>query len=122
MPAWVNFLFVFSFVAMLIAGAATSRRYVIDIPFSHDAHDKWRRGKRVAWAIGLAGGATTVVAAAGAGSSMVILLGIALVIVGVVVGVVNSSERNVGVGLARGNDLVLTRVHPAFVESLRAAR
>lgn len=57
MPAWVSLLFVFSFFAMLIAGAATSRRYVIDIPFSHEAHDKWRRGKRAAWAIGLAGGA-----------------------------------------------------------------
>ena len=108
--------------AMLIAGAATSRRYVIDIPFSHEAHDKWRRGKRAAWAIALAGGATTVAGAVAGGSAMVILVGVALAVVGGVVGAVNSSEQNVGVGLTRGNDLVLTRVHPAFVESLRAAR
>lgn len=120
MPTWVNFLFVFSFVGMLLAGAATSRRYVVDLPFSREAHDKWRRTKRAAWAIGLVGGATIVLATSRGGSSLVLLVGVALAVVGVVVGVVNSSEGNVGVGLTRDNDLILTRVHPAFVASLRA--
>lgn len=122
MPTWVNFLFVFSFVGMLLAGAATSRGYVVDLPFSHKAHDKWRRGKRVAWAIGLVGGATVVLAAWRGESSMMTLVGVALTIVGVVVGAVNSSEGNVGVGLTRDNEFVLTRVHPAFVASLRAGK
>lgn len=120
MPTWVNFLFVFSFVGMLLAGAATSRRYVIDIPFSHEAHDKWRRGKTVAWAFGLAGAATIVLVASRGGSSMITLVGLAVVAVGLIVGLVNSAEGNVGVGLTRDNDLVLTRVHPAFAASLRA--
>lgn len=119
MPTWVNFLFVFSFVGMLLAGAATSRRYVIDLPFSHEAHDKWRRGKTAAWAIGLAGAIAIVLAASRGGSSMITMAGVAVVAVGLVVGMVNSAEGNVGVGLTRDGDLVLTRVHPAFAASLR---
>ena len=119
MPTWVNFLFVFSFVGMLLAGAATSRRYVVDIPFSHEAHDKWRGGRRAAWALVLLGGAAIVLAASREGSSMVTLIGVALAAIGVVVGVVNGAEGNVGVGLTRDNELVLTRVHPAFVASLQ---
>lgn len=119
MPTWVSFLFLFSFVGMLLAGAATSRRYVVDLPFSHEAHDKWRRGKTAAWAIGFSGATTIVLAASRGGSSMVTLAGVAVVAVGVIVGMVNGAEGNVGVGLTRDGDLVLTRVHPAFAASLR---
>lgn len=119
MPTWVNFLFIFSFVGMLLAGAATSRRYVVDLPFDHAAHDRWSRGRRLAWAIGLAGAAAIVVAASRGDSSILTLAGVALAVVGLVVGVVNSTEGNVGVGLTRDNELVLTRVHREFVASFR---
>lgn len=119
MPTWVNFLFIFSFVGMLLAGAATSRRYVIDVPFAHEAHDKWRRGRRLAWAIGLVGAAAIVLAASRDDAAFVTLAGVALAVVGLVVGVVNSTEGNVGVGLTRDNELVLTRVHREFVASFR---
>lgn len=120
MPTWVNLLFVFSFVGMLLAGTATSRRYVIDMPFSHEAHAKWRRGKKLAWAIGLVGGATIVLSASREGSSVFTLVGVTAVAVGVIVGLVNGAESNVGVGVTRDNDLVLTRVDPAFAATLRA--
>ena len=120
MPSWVNVLPVFSFFAMLLAGAKTSRPYVIDLPLSREAHDKWRRGHLTAWVIGLIGGATFLFAAL-QGTEYPPVVGRTGVLVafgGVIFGMINGYMNSVGVTLTRDHALLLKRVHPAFAASL----
>ncbi len=122
-PAWVTVLLLFSIIGYLIAGSMTSHRYRVTLPFTHAVHDRWRRHRRLAWGVGLAGvGALVSAFTIGANYVGVLVgVGIAWVSAGAVLATANASMNNVGIRMTRGGDLILTRAHPAFVEAARTA-
>lgn len=123
LPAWVNVLMLFSFLSFLIAGSNSSRHYRVTLPFSRAAHGRWRMNKWLAWFAGSAG-AGALVGALTIGVDYAGLLagtGAALLLGAVALGAVNAALNTIGIRLTRDGDLVLTGVHPAFVEALRSA-
>jgi hypothetical protein len=121
-PAWVTVLLVFSVIGFLFADAVTSRRYRVDLPFSHAAHGRWRDRRRLAWAVGLVGAGSLVLAASGtAGGGVPAVAGAAAIAGALVLGVVNAVRNSMGVRLTRGDQLLLTRAHPAFARAAEVA-
>lgn len=123
MPAWVNVLMVFSFISFLIAGSNTSRRYRVTLPFSRAAYGRWRMNRRCAWFAAVAGVGALVAALTIGQAYAGLLIGaaVALLLGAASLGAVNAALNTVGIRLTRDGDLVLTGVHPAFVEALRSA-
>lgn len=122
-PTWVTVLLVFTVIGFLFAQAMTSRRYRVDLPFSHAVHDRWRTTRRLAWIAAVAGAGALIIAGTSGTThgSLWVGAGVALVAVALVVGTVNTVRNNVGVRVTRDDELVLTRAHPAFVEAARGA-
>ncbi len=122
-PAWVTVLLLFTVIGFLFAGAMTSRRYRVTLPFTHAIHDRWRRRRRLGWSLGLAGlGAVFVAATVGDGhAGLWVGAGLALTAGGVGMGSTNALMNNVGIHMTRDSELVLTRAHPAFVRAARGA-
>lgn len=122
-PGWVSPLFIVSLIAFILGRVFTAKAFRVTVPFSHDAHDRWRNNRR--WA----GGATVVgallitggVASASGGGAPWFWAGTAILVVALVSGAVNGLKNNVGVWQRRGGNLVLTRVHPDFARAARAA-
>lgn len=113
-PAWVTILLLFTIIGYLLAGA---------MPFTHALHDQWRKNRRLAWAVGLAG-IGALIAAATIGnrySGLWVGTGVAFMAGGLVIGTANAIRNNVGIHMTRDDELVLTRAHPAFVQAVRAA-
>lgn len=122
-PPWVMFVLLFSIIGFLIAGTMASRRYRVTVPFMPDLHARWRANRNLAWVAGIAG-SVAIVAASTIGSQYAgVLVGVAVALIGgsAVLGTSNSTINNVGVRMSRDHDLVLTRVHPAFVAAVRTA-
>ena len=121
-PAWVSVLLLFTIIGYLFAGAMTSRRYRVTLPFAHAVHDRWRN-RRLGWAVGLAGaGALLVAATIGDGYvGLCVGVGLALMAGGLAIGTTNALTNNVGIHMTRDNELVLTRAHRAFVRAVRGA-
>jgi hypothetical protein len=117
-PGWVVVLLFLTVIGWVIALVMTSRRYEVDVPFRHDLYVRWLRTHVLSWLIGLGGVAGAVTAGQLGFGEAWILLGVTLV--GILLGIGNSWATTAGV-VQRGDDLVLTRVHPAFVRSLARA-
>ena len=122
-PAWVSFLLLFTVIGYLFAQAMTSRRYRVTLPFAHAIHDRWRRNRRLGWAVGLTGtGALVVATTVGHGyAGLWAGAGLAFIVGGVVIGTTNALVNSVGIHMTRDDELVLTRAHPAFVRAARGA-
>jgi hypothetical protein len=121
-PAWITVLLLFTVIGFLLAGAMTSRRYRVTLPFAHAVHDRWRKNRRWAWAVGLTGAAALVTATTRHGHADVwVGIGLAFIAGSIVIGIANAIRNNVGIHMTRDDDLVLTRAHPAFVQAVRAA-
>jgi hypothetical protein len=119
-PGWVLVLLLFTVVGFLLARAMTSRRYSVTLPFVHDVHDRWKRNRQLAWALGLVGLCLVVVTAiAQAGPWGAI--GLALVVVALIGGSVNGVRNGLGFSSDRDGDLVLSWVHPRFAEAVGSA-
>lgn len=116
-PAWVTVLLLFTVIGYLFAGAMTSRRYRVTVPFTHAIHDRWRKNRRLAWAVGLAGaGALLLAATIGDNyADLWVGAGLAFLAGSVAIGTNNALTNNVGIHMTRDNELVLTRAHPGFV-------
>ncbi|ROR90907.1 hypothetical protein [Nocardioides aurantiacus] len=123
MPAWVTLLLLFTVVGFLLAGAMTSRSYRVTLPLEHAVHDRWRRNRRLAWAVSLVGAGAFVWAESGgtAADGLWGGVGLALFLAGLVGGTVNSTMNNVGFRMTRQDDLVLTRAHDNFARAVAAA-
>ena len=107
-PSWIHALLVFTFLGWVFANAAASRRYRISVPFRHDAYNRWRRVRSLAWILGGAGIVLTVGslrAGVSDGGAFLCLSAGALVL-----GVANGLLGTIGVR-QHGDRLVVTRVH-----------
>lgn len=122
-PGWVIILLFLTIVGFLLAAFMTQRSYRVTVPFVHEVHDRWRRGRRLAWLAGLVGVACVVGAVATYGDRSEVLgaAGIVLVVAGLVGSAVNGVRHGVGFRLTRGDQLEMTRVHPAFAAEVRQA-
>jgi hypothetical protein len=122
-PAWVSVLLLFTVIGYLFAGAMTSRRYRVTLPFAHAVHDRWRRNRRLGWAFGLAGVGALLVAATIGDDYVGLCVGVGLAFIagGLAIGTTNALTNNVGIHMTRDNELVLTRAHPAFVRAAHGA-
>lgn len=121
-PSWISVLLLLTIIGFLIAGAMTSRRYEVTLPFSHDVHRRWRTNRRWAWALSLTGVAAIVAAAfAVPGAGVCLGVGVVFFVSGLVIGVANGLRNNVDFELTRDDKLLLRRVHPAFADAVRAA-
>lgn len=124
MPAWVTLLLFFTIIGFLLAGAMTSRSYRVTLPIEHAIHDRWRRNRRRAWVAGLVGFGLLVWAAASSEAGAAgpgVVVGLVLIAAALVGGVVNDRSNNVGFGLTRNDDLVLTRAHDDFARAVARA-
>jgi MFS family permease len=122
-PGWVTVLLLVSIVGYLFADAMTSRRYRVTLPFSRELHDRWQRGRRVAWlvaAVGVAFVVATLVVGGGTGFAL-LLVGVGLMAVAMLGGVVNAVRHGIGFRLTRDQELVVTGAHPAFAREVEAA-
>ena len=118
-PGWVNVLLLFSILGWLFASGMSTRRYRMEVPFSHAIHARWRRWSRVAWLVGVGGLVVTIFAAAEGVQVEWMLLCVAVTALGMGLG--NAFVNNVGVRENRDNELVLTRVHPTAAAALTRA-
>ena len=111
-------MIVFGFVPWLAAAFLTSERFDLRVPVDPAAltrYRQWRQASLAVVGIGLVVGSLS--AAANWGNPL-ILLGLA--VLGMVAHLVNEWVNWFGVYLTRDGALVLTRVHPAFLEASRA--
>lgn len=122
-PGWVGLLLLVSVVGFLFASSMTSRRYRVTLPFTHELHERWRRGRRMAWAFAAVGVVVIVAAAAIGGDAAVpgVAVGVGLMTVAMVGGVVNAVRHGIGFRMTRDQELVVTGVHPAFAREVAAA-
>lgn len=122
-PGWVTVLLLLTVVGFLLASTMTARRYDVTAPMDRAAHARWRRNRRVALLIGIGGAGAVVVAATDLGGASAFwgVTGIALVAVALVGGTINGTLNGLGFRTTRGDDLVLTRAHPAFAQAVAAA-
>lgn len=119
-PGWVHLLLIFTIIGWIFAQSMASTRFRAEVPFLHARHDLWRRGYRVAWALGLAG-----VGGAIAGSFAGIeYAGMCLwaTLAAVLFGIGNGLLTTVGFTQGHGGELVMTRVHPDAAAAIRRAR
>lgn len=122
-PGWVLVLLLFTVIGFFLAYAMTSRRYLLTLPFAHDAFARWKRNALLAWVVGLAGVASVIAGAADvAGESAVWgSIGIAAVVAALVGGTVNTRVNGLTVRRTRDEDLVLTGAHAAFARAVAEA-
>ncbi len=122
-PGWVTVLLLLTVVGFLLASLMTSRRYEVTVPLARPAHDRWRRHKRVALIVALAGAGALVAAATDLVGQAGFwgVSGIVLVAAALVGGTVNSMVNGLEFHATRHGDLVLTRAHPAFAQAVAAA-
>jgi len=118
-PSWVNVLLLFSIFGWVFASGMSTRRYRMQVPFSHAIHARWRRWSRVAWVVGVGGLGATIGAAAAGVQVEWMLLCVGVAALGMGLG--NASMNNVGVRENRDNELVLTRVHPTAAAAIKRA-
>lgn len=121
-PSWISVLLLFTVVGYLLASAMSSRPYRVTVPFSERIWRRWRTNRRLAYAGGLIG-VGTLVASAVSGTyagGLWLGVGLAFIIGAIVAGAVNAWTNNVGIRATRDDDLVLTRVSPAFAEAVRS--
>jgi hypothetical protein len=118
-PSWVNVLLLFSVIGWVFASGMSTRRYRMQVPFSHAIHARWRRWSRVAWVVGVGGLGATIWAAAAGVQVEWMLLCVGVAALGMGLG--NASMNNVGVRENRDNELVLTRVHPTAAAAIKRA-
>lgn len=119
-PPWVSVLLVVTVVGYLFASVMASQKFRVTLPYTHAVYDRWQRGRRLAWALGLAGVAALVLGLV-TGRYVGVWAGAAgvVVVVALVVGIVNGRRNGVGIVATRHDDLVVTRVHPAFAAAVR---
>lgn len=122
-PGWVTLLLLVSVVGYLFASWMSARRYRVTLPFTHELHDRWQRGRRAAWAVAAVGVLVVVAAAVVGGRAAVpgVVLGIGLMTVATLGGVVNAVRHGIGFRMTRDQQLVVTGVHPAFAREVATA-
>lgn len=102
----------------------SSRRFQIALPFDGEACDRWVRGRRAAWLVGLAGAALLVLAAVlqNAASAPTAWVGLVVLVCGLVGGAVDGSRHGIRVAQTREGGLVVKGVPPTFAASVRHSR
>ena len=120
-PPWVTLLLLITVVGYLFANVMASQKFRVTLPFTHAVYDRWQKGRRLAWALGLAGVAGLALALITSSRYVGVWSGMAIVVITVALigGVVNGRRNGVGIVATRHDDLVVTQVHPAFAAAVR---
>lgn len=120
LPDWTWLIAPFAFFIWIFVMLMTSRNYVVEVPFRHSIHRRWKRIRRVAWLLAVLGGSLFVWALQADLERPWLMLG--LIALGMGVGVVNAWVNNVGVRLVDQDQVALTRTHIEFAADVRMAR
>lgn len=121
-PPWVTVLLLLTVVGFLLATVMLARRFEVRLPFTHAAYDRWRRRVRWSWAIGALGVAMVFAGTAlDPPAPLVWTVAGVVVLVGALAFGITSSVRHQVAVRQRGDDLVVTRCHPAFVAAVQGA-
>lgn len=120
-PPWVTFLLLVTVVGYLFASAMASQKFRVTLPYTHAVYDRWQKGRRLAWLLGLAGFAGLILALMTSSRYVGVWAGMAFVVivVALIFGVVNARRNGVGIVATRHDDLLVTHVHPDFAAAVR---
>jgi hypothetical protein len=120
-PPWVGFLLLVTVIGYLFANVVASKKFQVTLPYTHVVYDRWQKGRQLAYVLGLAGVAGLVLAVVTSSRSVGLWAAMPVVVIAaaLVIGIVNGRRNGVGIAATRHDDLILTRVHPAFAAAVR---